>query len=286
MGSLQSALATEKPLQIVGVIHALAARLAEQAGFKALYLSGAGVANTRALPDLGLTSMNDVIEEVCRITQATDLPLLVDADTGWGNPINIRRSIKMLSRYGAKGAHLEDQSDYKRCGHRDKKQLISPAQMCDRLKAAVDAKEHEDFMVIARTDALANEGLSSACERALAYEASGADAIFVEAVTDCAQYQTFTQALKVPVLANMTEFGKTPLFTLQQLNSAGVRMVLYPLGAFRAMNKAAEQVYTAIRQQGTQQSVIPLMQTREALYELLNYPALEAELEAYLRTKE
>jgi methylisocitrate lyase len=285
--TLQDALASERPLQIVGVIHALAARIAEQSGFKALYLSGAGVANSRlALPDLGLTSLNDVVEEVSRITQATELPLLVDADTGWGNPINIRRAISTLERAGASGVHIEDQADYKRCGHREKKRIIRTAEMCTRIKAALDGKQNTSFMVIARTDALASEELNAVLDRALAYEAQGADAIFVEAVTQLDQYQTFTKALKVPVLANITEFGKTPLFTLQELSQVKVAMVLYPLSAFRAMNAAAEKVYGAIRKEGTQQSVVAMMQDRKALYQLLNYEAFEAELETYLQATE
>lgn len=274
----------ETPLQIVGVIHALAARMAEQAGFRALYLSGAGVANAKyALPDLGLTSLNDVLIEAQQIKEATDLPLLVDVDTGWGSPLNIERTFKLLARAGVNGAHLEDQQDAKRCGHRAGKQLVSTAEMVSRIQAALQGREHPDFMVIARTDALANEGLSATLERAQAYQMAGADAIFVEAVTDLSQYQAFCQALSVPVLANMTEFGKTPLYSLQELKQIGVRMVLYPLSAFRAMNAAALKIYHTIRDQGSQQSVINLMQSRDELYQLLDYQKFEQALDTYFK---
>ena len=284
--SLQDAIKAEQPLQIVGVIHALAAMMAEQTGFKALYLSGAGVANTMGLPDLGLTSLNDVIEQVSKITQATDLPLLVDADTGWGNPLNIRRAFNALERAGAAGAHIEDQQENKRCGHREKKHLVSTQEMVGRIKAALDGRESDQFMVIARTDSIANEGIQAALERAKAYEKAGADAVFVEAITEAAHYKTFTQALKIPVLANITEFGKTPLLTLQQLSEQGIKMALYPLSAFRAMNAAALQVYQTLKKEGSQQSVISSMQNRQDLYKILGYEAKEQELEQYLTLME
>lgn len=285
--SLRKAIASEKPLQVVGVINALAARLAESAGFRALYLSGAGIANAKfAIPDLGMTSLNDVVEEVERITAASSLPLLVDADTGWGSPLNVRRSFKSLSRAGAAGAHIEDQEEAKRCGHREGKQLVSSQYMVGRIKAALDGRENESFVVMARTDAIAVEGEKAALERALIYEAAGADAIFVEAVTQLEQYQRFSSALKIPILANITEFGKTPLFTSQQLSQVGVSIALYPLSAFRAMNAVALKVFTAIRQEGTQASVIELMQNRQDLYQCLHYETYENELDHYFRLME
>lgn len=280
--SLRQAIATEKPLQMVGVIHALAARMAEQVGFRALYLSGAGLANTQyALPDLGLTSLNDVLAAVSQIKEGSSLPLLVDVDTGWGNSLTIQRTFKLLSRAGAAGAHIEDQQDFKRCGHRAGKRLVSCQQMVGRIKAALDGREQESFMVMARTDALAQEGLAATLQRVQAYQAAGAEAIFLEAVTSLEHYQQFCQTLTIPVLANITEFGKTPLFTTQQLAQVGVQMVLYPLSAFRAMNAAALAVYNAIRQQGTQQSVVPLMQTRAELYQILHYEKFEQQLDEY-----
>lgn len=285
--ALRTAIQQEKPLQIPGVINAYAAKMAEQVGFRALYLSGAGVANANfALPDLGITSLNDVVADVEKITAASSLPLLVDADTGWGSPLNIRRSFKTLSRVGAAGAHIEDQQEAKRCGHRGDKHLVSESQMVGRIKAALDGRDNDDFVVIARTDAFAKEGEQGALQRALAYEAAGADAIFVEALTQLEQYRTFTQILKIPVLANMTEFGKTPLFTKEQLAEQNVSMILYPLSAFRAMNAAALQVFTAIRQTGTQSSVVNLMQNREDLYHNLDYEKFEQELEDYLQLME
>uniref|UniRef100_A0A0Q9YU52 Methylisocitrate lyase n=2 Tax=Candidatus Berkiella aquae TaxID=295108 RepID=A0A0Q9YU52_9GAMM len=279
---LRQAIQTEKPLQIVGTIHAYAARLAEASGHKALYLSGAGVANSRlALPDLAMTSLDDVVTEVTKITQASTLPLLVDADTGWGSPLNIRRTFSMLSKAGAAGAHIEDQTEAKRCGHRSGKKLVSTESMVGKIKAALDGRNSDSFMVMARTDAFAVEGLQGALERARTYEAAGADAIFVEALDSLDHYLQFTRALTIPVLANITEFGKTPLFSRESLAKVGVSMILYPLSAFRAMNQAALKVYEAILQQGTQQSVIPLMQTRDELYQYLQYENYEKELDEY-----
>jgi methylisocitrate lyase len=229
-----------------------------------------------------MTTLNDVLDEVQRITAACDLPLLVDADTGWGSPLNISRTFKMLSRLGAAGAHIEDQQEFKRCGHREGKHLVSTQQMVGRLKAALDGREHDSFVVMARTDALQSEGLQGALDRALEYQNAGADAIFVEALTSLEQFATFCDALEVPVLANITEFGKTPLFTKDELAQAGIDIVLYPLSAFRAMNKAAVQIYQTIRQQGTQQSMIESMQNRQELYHYLNYEQYEQRLEHYL----
>lgn len=283
MTTLHSALQQQQPLQIAGVIHAYAAKLAEQAGFHALYLSGAGVANAQfALPDLAMTSMNDVVDMVSKITAATSLPLLVDVDTGWGSPLNVYRTFKCISQAGAAGAHIEDQTEAKRCGHRDGKQIVTQQEMIGRIKAALDGRDTSDFMVMARTDAIAVEGIDKALERAIAYQNAGAEAIFVEAITELSQYTRFSQALNIPILANITEFGKTPLFTLEALKQAGVSMALYPLSAFRAMNAAALQVYSTIRTQGTQQSLIPLMQTRAELYDLLHYEAYEKKLDDYL----
>lgn len=280
---IKSVLAKTNPLPIVGVIHAYAAKLAEQAGHQAIYLSGAGVANAQfALPDLALTSLNDVLDQTAKITDATSLPLLVDADTGWGSPLNVRRTFRLLSKAGAAGAHIEDQTESKRCGHREGKKLVSTDLMISRLKAALDGRVRDDFMVMARTDALAVEGEQAALARAIAYQEAGADALFIEAVTSIEQYQIFTHALKVPVLANMTEFGKTPLMTREQLKQAKVSMILYPLSAFRAMNMAALQVYEVILKEGTQQSVLSKMQTREALYKILGYEVFEQELNRYL----
>lgn len=277
---LGAALKEWDPLPIVGVIHAYAARLAERVGHRAIYLSGAGVANAEfALPDLALTALPDVLDQVRKITDATALPLLVDADTGWGGPLAVERTFRLLSKAGAAGAHIEDQTESKRCGHRAGKQLVSVSQMKGRLKAALDGRIRADFMVMARTDAIAVEGEQAALERACAYEAAGADAIFVEAVTSLEQYRVFTQALTVPVLANMTEFGKTPLLTREQLKQVNVKMILYPLSAFRAMNAAALAVYQAILTQGSQQSLLDRMQTRQALYETLDYERLERKSE-------
>lgn len=271
---------TDRPLQVVGAVNAYAAMLAERAGFRAVYLSGAGVANASfGLPDLGITSLNDVCEDARRITQATPLPLLVDADTGWGGAFSIARTVKELSRAGAAGCHLEDQVQAKRCGHRPGKALVSAAEMCDRIKAAVDART-DDFVVMARTDAHASEELAAAVERAQQYVAAGADMIFAEALTTLDEYRAFTRAVAVPVLANVTEFGKTPLFTVEELRAAGVGLVLYPLSAFRAMAKAAENVYAAIRTHGTQAGVVGTMQTRAELYDVLRYHDYEQKLDA------
>ncbi len=273
------ALEQEQPLQIMGAINAYSAMMAEQTGYRALYLSGAGVANASyGLPDLGMTSLNDVLIDVRRITGATDLPLLVDADTGWGNAFNISRMVKEMIRAGAAGIHIEDQVQSKRCGHRPGKTIVTQAEMTDRIKAAVDARS-DDFVIMARTDALAVEGMSAAIDRALACVEAGADMIFPEAVNDLAQYNEFSTAVNVPVLANITEFGATPLFTTEQLASAGVAMVLYPLSAFRAMNAAALNVYQVIRQQGTQQAAIDSMQSRADLYEFLGYHDYEQKLD-------
>lgn len=283
---LRTAIQNHKPLQIVGVIHAYAARLAESVGHQALYLSGAGVANSRlALPDLAMTSLDDVIAEVNKIVAVTSLPLLVDADTGWGSPLNVRRTFAMLSRAGAAGAHIEDQTDAKRCGHRDGKKLVDIDVMVGKIKAALDGRQADSFVVMARTDAFAVEGMEGALMRAKAYQAAGADAIFVEALTSLEQYQQFCQAIEIPVLANITEFGKTPLFSKEALAKVGVSMMLYPLSAFRAMNQAALKVYEAILK-GSQQSVLPLMQTREELYQYLQYEKFEHELDEYLQLME
>jgi methylisocitrate lyase len=277
---LRAALEDENPLQVAGAINAYAALLAERAGFRALYLSGAGVANASfGLPDLGITSLNDVCEDVRRITSATDLPLLVDADTGWGAAFNISRTISDLIRSGAAGCHLEDQVQAKRCGHRPGKALVTADEMADRIKAAVDGRTDDQFVIMARADAHAVEGQQAAIDRALHYVAAGADMIFAEALTTLDEYRQFTAAVKVPVLANITEFGKTPLYTVQELASAGAQLVLYPLSAFRAMSKAAEAVYGALRQEGTQKSVTAGMQTRAELYEVLGYHDYERKLD-------
>ena len=279
-GRLRNALAQERPLQVVGTVNAFSALLAERAGFRALYLSGAGVANASfGLPDLGITSLNDVCEDVRRISSATDLPLLVDADTGWGAAFNISRTISDLIRSGAAGCHLEDQVQAKRCGHRPGKALVTSGEMVDRIKAAVDGRTDREFVIMARTDAHAVEGQQAAIDRACAYVDAGADMIFAEALTELDEYRQFTAAVKVPVLANITEFGKTPLYTVAELAGAGVQLVLYPLSAFRAMSRAAELVYGAIRSDGTQKSVIDRMQTRAELYEVLGYHEYERKLD-------
>jgi methylisocitrate lyase len=277
---LRAALAHERPLQVVGTVNAYSALLAERAGFRALYLSGAGVANASfGLPDLGITSLNDVCEDVRRIASATELPLLVDADTGWGAAFNISRTVSDLVRSGAAGCHLEDQVQAKRCGHRPGKALVTPPEMVDRIKAAVDGRTDPHFVLMARTDAHAVEGQQAAIERAQRYVEAGADMIFAEALTTLDEYEQFTHAVKVPVLANITEFGKTPLYTVAELSSAGVQLVLYPLSAFRAMARAAEAVYGAIRREGTQKSVLDRMQTRTELYEVLGYHDYERKLD-------
>lgn len=280
-GSLfRAAVAAEQPLQIAGAINAYAAMLAEKAGFQALYLSGAGVANaSHGLPDLGMTDLNDVAEDARRITAAVKLPLLVDIDTGWGHAFGIARTVRELERAGVAAVHIEDQVAAKRCGHRPGKELVSSGEMCDRIKAAVDARSDASFVIMARTDAAAGEGVPAAIERSQAYVAAGADMIFAEALGALDEYRRFTAAVPVPVLANITEFGKTPLFTTAELKSAGVAMVLYPLSAFRAMNAAAEAVYTAIRRDGTQKAVIETMQTRDELYSVLRYHAYEQKLD-------
>jgi methylisocitrate lyase len=275
-----SALDAERPLQVVGAINAYSALLAERAGFKALYLSGAGVANASfGLPDLGITSRNDVCEDIRRITGVSQLPLLVDADTGWGSAFNIQRTVKDMQRAGAAGLHIEDQVAAKRCGHRPGKELVDATEMCDRIKSAVDGRSDHKFVIMARTDAHAVEGQTAAIERALKYVAAGADMIFAEALTSLDEYRQFTQTVKVPVLANITEFGKTPLFTTQELGSAGVRLVLYPLSAFRAMSKATEIVYAVLRRDGTQKNVLESMQTRQELYAVLDYLSYEKKLD-------
>ena len=282
----RSALDAERPLQVVGAVNAYAALLAERAGFKALYLSGAGVANASfGLPDLGMTSLNDVCEDIRRITGATELPLLVDADTGWGAAFNISRTVQEMIRAGAGALHIEDQVAAKRCGHRPGKELVEAAEMCDRIKAAVDGRTDAKFVIMARTDAHAVEGQQAAVDRALKYVEAGADMIFAEALTTLDEYQQFTQAVKVPVLANITEFGKTPLLTTQELGGAGVRLVLYPLSAFRAMSKAAERVYGELRRQGTQKGVLDTMQSRTELYDVLGYMDYEKKLDELFKKK-
>jgi methylisocitrate lyase len=264
----------------VGTVNAYSALLAEHSGFRAIYLSGAGVANASfGLPDLGMTSLNDVCEDVRRITSATDLPLLLDADTGWGGAFNISRTCSELIKSGAGGMHLEDQVAAKRCGHRPGKALVPPEEMVDRIKAAVDGRTDPEFVIMARTDAHAVEGQQAALDRAAAYAEAGADMIFAEALKTLDEYRQFTSVLRVPVLANLTEFGQTPLFTVTELGSVGVRLVLYPLSAFRAMSRAALAVYGAIRKDGTQKNVVNLMQTRAELYEVLGYHEYEQKLD-------
>jgi methylisocitrate lyase len=276
----RAALAAEKPLQIIGAINAYHAKLAEQVGYKALYLSGGGVAaGSLGLPDLGISTMDDVMTDVRRITDATDVPLLVDIDTGFGGAFNIARTVKSMIKMGAAAVHIEDQVQAKRCGHRPNKAVVSQQEMVDRVKAAVDAKTDPDFVIMARTDALAVEGLQSAIDRACACVEAGADMIFPEAMTELSMYKQFANAVKVPILANITEFGSTPLFTVEELATADVGMVLYPLSAFRAMNQAALKVYEAVRKEGTQKNVVPLMQSRMDLYDYLGYHAFEQKLD-------
>jgi methylisocitrate lyase len=278
--SFRSAVKEEHPLQVIGAINAYTARMAEATGFRALYLSGGGVAaNSLGMPDLGISTMEDVLVDVRRITEVTTLPLLVDIDTGWGSAFNIARTIRSMQAAGAAAVHIEDQVGAKRCGHRPGKELVPSAEMVDRIKAAVDARTDPDFVIMARTDALAGEGLAAALDRSAAYVAAGADMIFAEAVTDLAMYPRFKEAVGVPVLANITEFGQTPLYTAQQLAAAGVDIVLYCCAAYRAMNAAALKVYHAIRNEGTQSSVLSLMQTRAELYEFLGYQAYEQKLD-------
>ncbi len=282
----REALAAEQPLQVIGAINANHALLAKRAGYRAIYLSGGGVAaGSLGLPDLGINTLDDVLTDIRRITDVCDVPLMVDIDTGFGpSAFNIERTIKSLIKFGAAACHIEDQVGAKRCGHRPGKEIVSTAEMVDRVKAAADAKTDPDFFLIARTDAIAVDGVDAAIERAVKCVEAGADGIFAEAAYDLSTYQRFVDAVKVPVLANITEFGKTPLFTCDELGSVGVGMVLYPLSAFRAMNKAAENVYTAIRRDGHQKNVLDSMQTREELYERIGYHAFEERLDALFNT--
>jgi len=283
----RAAIREEKPLQVAGAINAYAARLAERSGFKALYISGGGVAaGSLGVPDLGITTMEDVLTDVRRITDITDLPVLVDIDTGWGGAFNIARTIRSMIKHGAAAVHIEDQVQAKRCGHRPGKAIVSKEEMVDRIKAAVDAKTDSDFVIMARTDALAVEGLDAAIDRARACVEAGADMIFPEAITDLSQYKKFAQAVKVPILANITEFGSTPLYSVEELRSADVSLILYPLSAFRAMSKAALSVYGTIRKEESQKNVIGLMQTRAELYDYLDYHAFEQKLDAIFSKEE
>jgi len=277
----RQALQEERPLQVIGAICAYHARLAQRTGYKALYLSGGGVAaGSLGLPDLGISNLDDVLIDVRRITDVCELPLLVDCDTGFGaSAFNVGRTVRSLIKAGAAATHIEDQVGAKRCGHRPGKELVSAEEMCDRIKAAVDARTDAQFAIMARTDSLAGEGMEAALVRAAKYAAAGADMIFPEAVTELAQYRKFVDAVKVPVLANITEFGETPLFTLDELRSAGVAIALYPLSAFRAMNRAALAVYQSVRHKGTQKDVLATMQTRDELYDYLDYHAYERKLD-------
>lgn len=276
---LRLAVRQERPLQVVGAVSAYHAMMAERTGYRALYVSGGGVAaGSLGVPDLGISSLEDVLVDVRRITYATDLPVLVDADTGWGGAFNIARTVRELTRAGAAGCHIEDQVAAKRCGHRPNKAVVPKTEMVDRIKAAVDARS-DDFVIMARTDALAVEGMDAAIERAVACAEAGADMIFPEAMTELAQYEQFIKAVDVPVLANITEFGATPLFTTDELGGVGVSLVLYPLSAFRAMNKAALDVYQTLRREGTQANVVDTMQTRMELYDYLNYHGFEQKLD-------
>ena len=281
----RQALKDEKPLQVPGAINAYHAMLAQASGYRAIYLSGGGVAaGSLGMPDLGISNLDDVLTDVRRITDACDLPLLVDVDTGFGaSAFNVARTVKSLVKFGAAAMHIEDQVGAKRCGHRPGKELVSKEEMVDRIKAAVDARSDPAFFVMARTDALASEGLEQAIERTLACVEAGADGVFPEAITDLAMYKRFKDAVKVPVLANITEFGKTPLFTLDELRGAGVDIALYPLSAFRAMNAAALDVYAKLRKDGTQKASVPAMQTRDDLYKYLGYHAYEQKLDALFR---
>lgn len=276
----RAAVLQERPLQVVGAINAYAARLAERVGFRALYISGGGVAaSSLGVPDLGISTMDDVLTDLRRITDISDLPVLVDIDTGWGGAFNIARTVRSMIRFGAAAVHIEDQVQAKRCGHRPGKAIVSKEEMVDRIKAAVDAKTDPEFVIMARTDALAVEGLQSAIDRACAFVEAGADMIFPEAMTDLAMYREFARAVKVPVLANITEFGATELYTVDELRQADVSLVLYPLSVFRAMSKAALAVYDSIRREGTQKSQLPIMQTRAELYDFLDYHAFEQKLD-------
>jgi methylisocitrate lyase len=284
-GKFREALKKEKPLQVVGTINAYHALMAKRAGFQAIYLSGGGVAaGSLGLPDLGISNLDDVLTDIRRITDVCDLPLLVDVDTGFGaSAFNVARTTKSLIKFGAAAMHIEDQVGAKRCGHRPGKELVSAEEMADRIKAAVDARTDPGFVVMARTDALASEGLEAALSRALLYAKAGADMIFPEAITSLDMYKKFADAAKVPVLANITEFGKTPLFTVEELRSANVAIALYPLSAFRAMNKAALDVYETLRKKGSQKDAVPAMQTREELYDFLGYHAYEKKLDELFR---
>ncbi len=277
----REALSQEKPLQIVGTINAYHALMARRAGYRAIYLSGGGVAaGSLGMPDLGISNLDDVLTDIRRITDVCDLPLLVDVDTGFGaSAFNVARTTRSLIKFGAAAMHIEDQVGAKRCGHRPGKELVSKDEMADRIKAAVDARTDSGFVIMARTDALANEGLESAVSRAISYVEAGADMIFPEAITDLPMYKRFAEAVKVPILANITEFGKSPLFTVEELRSANVAMILYPLTAFRAMNKAALRAYEQLRKTGTQKALIADMQTREELYDILNYHSYEKKLD-------
>ncbi|MEB0140053.1 MULTISPECIES: methylisocitrate lyase [unclassified Undibacterium] len=280
--AFRKAIQEESPLQVIGAINANHALLAKRAGFKAIYLSGGGVAaGSLGLPDLGISNLDDVLTDVRRITDVCDLPLLVDADTGFGaSAFNVARTVKSMIKFGAAAIHIEDQVGAKRCGHRPGKEIVTQQEMVDRIKAAVDARSDPDFVIMARTDALAVEGFERALERAHAYVEAGADMVFPEAITELPMYQRFAAHLRVPILANITEFGATPLFTVEELKSVDVGLVLYPLSAFRAMNKAAENVYEAIRRDGTQKNVVDTMQTRMELYERINYHSFEQKLDA------
>ncbi|MFP2823042.1 methylisocitrate lyase [Citrobacter braakii] len=285
--AFRAALSKENPLQIVGTINANHALLAKRAGYQAIYLSGGGVAaGSLGLPDLGISTLDDVLTDIRRITDVCPLPLLVDADIGFGSSaFNVARTVKSISKAGAAALHIEDQIGAKRCGHRPNKAIVSKEEMVDRIRAAVDARTDPNFVIMARTDALAVEGLEAAIERAQAYVEAGADMLFPEAITELAMYRQFADAVQVPILANITEFGATPLFTTDELRSANVAMALYPLSAFRAMNRAAEKVYNVLRQEGTQKSVIDIMQTRNELYESINYYQFEEKLDALYTKK-
>jgi methylisocitrate lyase len=277
----RQAVKQEKPLQIIGTICAYHAVMAKRVGYRAIYLSGAGVAaGSLGMPDLGISNLDDVLTDIRRITDVCDLPLLVDVDTGFGaSAFNVARTTRSLIKFGAAAMHIEDQVGAKRCGHRPGKELVSKEEMADRIKAAVDARTDGSFVIMARTDALANEGLEKAVERAMLYLEAGADMIFPEAITELSMYRMFAHAVKVPILANITEFGKTPLFPVEELRSAGVAMALYPLTAFRAMNKAALEVFKRLKTEGSQKNLVPMMQTREELYEFLNYHSYEQKLD-------
>ncbi|MGG4609728.1 methylisocitrate lyase [Providencia sp. Me31A] len=283
----REAINQESPLQLVGTINANHALLAKQAGYKAIYLSGGGVAaGSLGMPDLGISTLEDVLIDIRRITDVCDLPLMVDADIGFGpSAFNVARTVKSFCKAGAAGLHLEDQVGAKRCGHRPNKEIVPTQEMVDRIKAAVDARVDDSFVIMARTDALAVEGIDAALERSQAYIEAGADMLFPEAITELPMYQRFTHITDAPVLANLTEFGQTPLFTLDELRSVGIAIALYPLSAFRAMNKAAEQVYSTLRQEGTQKNLLPLMQTREELYQSINYYDYEQKLDALFSQK-